>query len=99
MHYLLTYEFVPDYAARRAEFREEHLRLGWTAHERGELVLAGALAPPMDTGVLLFRGPTPAAAEDFARNDPYVRHGLVLRWQVRQWVTVIGAMAETPVHP
>ena len=39
MHYLLIYELVPDYVARRAPLRADHLRHAWAANERGELVL------------------------------------------------------------
>ena len=39
-----------------------------------------------------------AAAEDFAKNDPYVTNGLVERWEVRKWNTVVGANAATPVR-
>ena len=99
MHYLLTYDLAPDYLERRGAFRDEHLALGWQAHERGELVLGGALADPVDGALLLFRGDSPAAAEAFARADPYVRHGLVARWRVRPWTTVIGADAASPVRP
>jgi uncharacterized protein len=49
--------------------------------------------------VLLFQGDSPAAAERFAAADPYVRNGLVRRWRVRQWMTVGGAAAATPVKP
>ncbi len=90
MHYLLFYDVVPDYVERRAAYREEHLALGRAAQGRGELVLGGALADPVDGAVLLFRGDTPAVAEAFARADPYVRHGLVRRWWVRAWTTVVG---------
>ena len=99
MHYLLLYEFVPDYVERRAAFRSEHLRLAWEAHDRGELVLAGALADPVDGGVLLFQGESPAVAERFAAADPYVRNGLVTRWRVRPWTTVVGTTAATPIRP
>lgn len=50
MHYLLFYDYAPDYLERRAQFREEHLALAWEAQARGELVLAGALAEPADMG-------------------------------------------------
>jgi uncharacterized protein YciI len=33
---------------------------------------------------------TKEAAEAFARADPYVRNGLVTRWRIREWTTVIG---------
>jgi len=95
---MLFYDFVDDYLQRRGEFRAEHLKLGWEAVERGELVLAGALADPVDGALLLFMGDTPAAAEAFAARDPYVRAGLVTRWRVRPWTTVVGPDAATPVR-
>jgi uncharacterized protein YciI len=99
MHYLLMYETVPDYLERRAAFRAEHLSLAWQAHARGELVLAGALAEPVDGAVFLFQGESPGAAEAFAAADPYVKNGLVLRWRVRPWTTVVGDAASTPIRP
>jgi uncharacterized protein len=97
MHYLLMYDVVPDYIERRAPLRAAHLAHARAAVARGELVLAGALANPPDGAVLLFRGDSPVAAEAFAAADPYVLNGLVTRWRVREWTTVVGASAETPV--
>ena len=99
MHYLLLYDLAPDYLERRAEFRGVHLKFAWEAHERGELVLGGALADPVDGAVLLFKGDSPAVAERFANADPYVKNGLIVRWRVRAWTTVIGKDASTPVRP
>jgi len=98
-HYLLFYDLVSDYSERRREFRQAHLEAAWASHVRGELVLGGALANPLDGAVLLFRGSSPTVAEDFAMSDPYVRNGLVTRWRVREWTTVAGASAATPVYP
>jgi uncharacterized protein YciI len=97
MHYLLFYDVVPDYLERRAALRAEHLALARAAHARGELVLGGALADPADGAVLLFRSDSPAVAEAFAAADPYVRQGLVTRWRVRVWATVVGDGAAVPV--
>ena len=99
MHYLLLYDLAPDYLDRRAALRTEHLTLAWKAHERGELLLAGALGDPVDQSVLVFQGESPAAAEAFAEADPYVHHGLVARWRVRSWTTVVGDGAATPIRP
>jgi uncharacterized protein len=99
MHYLLFYEFVSDYAERRAQFRSQHLRLAWEAQARGELVLAGAYGDPIDGAALLFRCSSPAVPQGFAAADPYVLAGLVKRWHVRQWTTVVGECATTPVRP
>jgi len=98
MHYLLMYDLVPDYLERRAQYRDADLKLAWAAAERGELVLAGALAEPTDSAVLLFEGDSPDAAQAFARADPYVLAGLVARWRVREWTTVVGERAARPVR-
>ena len=90
MHFLVFYDVVDDYIERRAAFREEHLKLIRQAHERGELVLGGALTEPADGAVIVFRGPTAAAAEAFIKADPYVANGLVKAWRIRKWNTVIG---------
>jgi uncharacterized protein len=91
MHWLLFYELVDDYLDRRTPLRPEHLELAEAAHQRGELVMAGALADPPDRDVLVFRGDDASAAEAFAQADPYVREGLVRSWEVRAWTVVIGA--------
>ena len=94
MHYLLFYDYVPDYLTRRGEFRAAHVAAANASIARGELVLGGAFANPADGAVLLFRSTSPAAAERFAEADPYVRNGLVTRWYVREWTTVVGKDAE-----
>jgi uncharacterized protein YciI len=98
VHFLLFYQFVPDYLQRRALHRAEHLRAAWEAHERGELILAGALAEPTDSAVLLFAGDDDSAARAFAAADSYVKAGLVTQWSVRPWTTVVGAAAARPVR-
>ena len=98
MHFLLMYDLCSDYLERRGQFRDAHLALSWEAVERDELVLAGALDEPVDRAMLLFHIDSPQAAEDFARNDPYVINGLVTRWQVRRWNTVVGTRAANPVR-
>jgi uncharacterized protein len=90
MYYILFYKTAGDYMERRPSFRAEHLALAQDAFERGEIVLAGALADPPDGAVLIFKGDSPEAAENFARNDPYVKNGLIVDWHVRPWTVVIG---------
>jgi len=97
VHFLLFYEVVDKYAERRTPFRAAHLAYAKQALERGELVLGGAFANPVDGTVLLFKGSSPAVAEAFAINDPYVVNGLVTRWRVREWTTVVGELAENPL--
>ncbi len=89
-HFLLIYEVVDDYVEKRAPFRPIHLALAEQAAARGELVLGGALADPVDKAILLFRSNSPEVAESFANNDPYVQNGLIRKWSVREWTTVAG---------
>jgi uncharacterized protein len=91
-YYVLFYHVVNDYVARRAPFREEHLRLAAAARDRGELVLGGALADPVDQAILVFRVHDPALIEAFVKADPYVRNGLVTDWDIRPWTVVIEAL-------
>ncbi len=99
MHYLLFYEVGEDYVTKRTAFREAHLEKAWKASERGELLLGGAFANPVDGAVLLFQGNSPQVAEKFAEADPYVTSGVVKQWYVREWTTVAGKEAAAPVRP
>jgi hypothetical protein len=88
MHYILFYDVVDDYVAKRAQYHDPHLQHVRRAYERGDLILAGALAEPVDGAMLVFRGSSPEMAEEFAKTDPYVINGLVTAWRVRKWMTV-----------
>lgn len=98
-HFILFYDVVPDYVERRGAFRAEHLEKAWASHDRGELVLGGAFADPPDGAVLIFKADSPDVVRQFAEADPYVVNGLVASWRVREWTTVAGALAATPVRP
>jgi uncharacterized protein YciI len=98
MHYLLIYQLADDYLQRRQEFRAAHLELAWKAKETLGLVLAGPLAEPADQAILMFECDSPDSVEYFAKADPYVEHGLVKSWRVRQWNTVVGDDATTPMR-
>ena len=89
MHYLLLYDYVENAVERRAPYREEHLRLAREAHERGELVMAGAFADPVDGAAFVFQGEDAAAAEGFVKADPYVAGGIVTGWRIRPWTVVV----------
>jgi len=97
-HFMLIYDVGLDFMQRRAQFRDEHLALAWKAAEAGELMLAGALEESAEQAFLLFRG-TREAALRFAAADPYVKHGLVKGFRVRQWLTTVGAGAAQPTRP
>jgi hypothetical protein len=97
-HFVLFYDYPPDFRERRAPHRAMHLEHAKASVARGELQLGGAFAdddPPL--GMLLFKAASAAVAEDFARADPYVANGVVRAWRVREWVTVVGPLALTKV--
>ncbi len=88
----------PDSASPpSASRRPSNARHARSAAQRGELLLAGALTDPVDAAVLFFRTESPAPVEAFARADPYVAHGLVKSFRVREWTTVVGETAMTPI--
>src|ERR1043165_9710807 len=88
-YFILFYDVVDDFPLKRTPFRAEHLRQVQNAHDRGDLLMAGALAEPADRAVLVFRAQEREIVEEFARGDPYVTNGLVRKWQVRPWMQVI----------
>jgi hypothetical protein len=90
VHYLLFYDYVEDAVEKRAPHRDEHLRLAGQALERGELLLGGAYADPVDGAVLVFRCESLSVVEAFVANDPYVKSGIVTDWRIRPWTVVVG---------
>ncbi|MEZ6095540.1 MAG: YciI-like protein [Pirellulaceae bacterium] len=88
--FVLIYEVKPNYLARRAEFRVEHLQMATRAHEAGELLYGGALGEPIDRAMLVFCCDSSEVPRRFAQNDPYVINGLVSKWEVQPWHVVIG---------
>ncbi len=95
-YFVLTYDVVDDFVTKRTPFRPAHLQEVREAHQRGELVMAGALGEPAEA-LLVFRASDRSVAEKFATNDPYVQSGLVKTWKVRPWTVVVGQdPSETP---
>ena len=95
-YYALFYHVVDGFVERRLPFREAHLSHARSAAEHGELALGGALAEPADTALIVFRGDSAEVAKTFAEKDPYVRNGLVQRWEIRPWNVVVGTDAGIP---
>lgn len=96
MHTILYYELAENYLEKRGEYRKEHIDLVNESYARGELQLAGALSDPVDQAVLVFKGDIPDKVTHFAKNDPYVKHGLIKSWHIRKWTTVIGEGSIAP---
>jgi len=90
MYYILFYKTADNYIEKRAPYRDEHLAYAQKHHKNGTLIMAGALTDPTDGAILVFKGDNPNVVEEFAKNDPYVKNGLITEWHVRPWNVVIG---------
>lgn len=88
-HFILFYKTVENYLEKRTAYREEHLNIVRTSSENGNLVMAGAFSDSEGGAALVFKGDGPGVAEEFAKNDPYVKNGLIEEWYVRPWAVVV----------
>jgi uncharacterized protein YciI len=84
-HILLLYDYVEDVLERRGPHRAAHLEKITQQREAGNLVMAGALGDPPIGGALVFKGVDPEYVEEFVRDDPYVKAGLVTAWRAQPW--------------
>ena len=88
--FVLLYDYVENVVEKRAPFRGDHLALATEYLDRGELVMAGAFADPVDGAAFVFSVEDRARVEAFVAADPYVANGLVPSWRIREWTVVIG---------
>jgi uncharacterized protein YciI len=88
MKYVLFYESADDVASKApAHFPAHRARLDEFA-ARGDLLLVGTFADPQKDGSMsVFR--TREAAEEFAREDPFVLNGVVRDWRVLDWDEIL----------
>jgi hypothetical protein len=40
--------------------------------------------------LLIFRVKDKSVIEEFVDKDPYVKNGLIAKWEIREWTVVIG---------
>jgi len=93
-HCILIYSYVKDIVEKRPAHRSAHIEYGNKYVEKGKLLLGGAFQDPLDSAAIIFQGMSKSEVETFAKNDPYVLHGLVTEWKVREWLVVIGSKAD-----
>ena len=84
MKYVLFYDSAEDVLSKAPAQQEAHgVRLREFA-SRGELLMTGPFSNPQEEGAMsVFT--SRAAAEEFAKGDPFVLNGVVERWYVREW--------------
>jgi uncharacterized protein len=82
--YVLLYESADDVLAKAPLHVEAHSARGKEFYERGSLVAYGPFGDPQEQGSMAVFT-TREAAEEFARDDPFVVNGVVRDWQIREW--------------
>lgn len=82
MKYVLFYETAPDASAGLAELFPAH-RARWQSYrEQGTLL---AIGPFSDRSGAMGVFTTREAAQEFAAGDPFVLHGVIRSWHIREW--------------
>jgi uncharacterized protein YciI len=86
--YVLFYESADDVASKGPEHFPAHRRRLAKFHERGELLMVGTFADPQNQGSMgIFA--TRQAAESFVAGDPFVEHGVVKAYEIRDWAEIL----------
>ncbi len=87
MKFVLFYESAADVLSKAIPHLPSHRELWAEFHRRGTLLMIGPFGNPQDGAMGVFT--TREAAEEFAAADPFVLHGVVSRWYVRDWNEVL----------
>jgi uncharacterized protein YciI len=80
---VLLYQSSPDVMTKAPVHFPAHKSRLDEFQRRGELLAVGTWADPRDGSMAVFR--TRAAAEEFVKDDPFVKNGVVASWQIKDW--------------
>ena len=94
MH-VLFYTYVEDMMTKRVPYRAAHLAYAQRFVDEGSFVAGGAWEDASGS-MLVLRTSSADDAHNFARDDPYVKAGLVTRHEVRPWLVVAGTAKKEP---
>ena len=89
-YYILTYQTTPDFIEAREPFRKQHLQWVQKWFQEQKLILGGALKPPYQEAILIFKTATENEIHAFAKADPYVQNNLIPSYNIKEWNVVIG---------
>ena len=90
MKYVVTYESADDVGSKAPVHYPAHAARAREFHARGDLLMIGIFADPQADGAMgIF--PTREAAEEFVREDPFVVHGVVRAWRLKEWNEVLAS--------
>jgi len=88
MKYVVLYTSSPDVLDRApAHFPAHKARLD-EYHARDELLMVGTFGDPQAEGSMAIFA-SREGAESFVAGDPFVREGVVARYEIREWNEVL----------
>jgi uncharacterized protein len=90
VRYVLLYESADDVMAKAPEHFPAHSARIAEFHGRGDLLMVGTFGDPQAQGSMAIFA-SREAAEEFVRDDPFVLHGVVRRWEIRDWNEILTA--------
>ncbi len=90
--FVLEYHYIENMLEKRAPIRGAHLDYANKFVADKILLAGGALVPDVVRGVLLFRAKDIDVVKSFAANDPYVKEGLVKKFEVAEWAVAVGGV-------
>jgi uncharacterized protein len=87
MRYAVIYESAED-AREKARTHFPAHKARWSEYqERGELLMIGTFS---DGSGAMGIFTTLDAAEEFVNGDPFLIHGVIRSWQIKEWNEVLG---------
>jgi uncharacterized protein YciI len=90
MKYVVLYEAGPDFRSQAMLHFPAHQALWHRFRAEGTLLMIGPFTDEPAGGAMgIFT--TRAAAEAFIAADPFVTHGVVARFTIREWNEVLSA--------
>jgi uncharacterized protein YciI len=89
MKYVLSYEAADDFMSKVPLHVQAHQALWQRFKADGSLLMIGPFTDAPAGGALAIFTHR-SAAEAFATQDPFVRHGVVARYTIREWNEVLA---------
>jgi len=86
--YVVFYESADDVRTRAQPHFAAHRARYAPYHADGTLLMIGTFADPQGQGSMAIFT-TKEAAEEFVQGDPFVIHGVVQGWEIREWNEVL----------
>lgn len=84
MKYVVLYHSAPNVHENAPRHFPAHKQRLDEFHARGAILMVGTFGDPQREGSMAIF-PTREAAEEFVADDPFVRHGVVAGYEIREW--------------